>query len=357
MKEIKNDFAENIEKQFGRGYKPRGLENEIRVVQNKKEKAIKLAQKVTQAKENYEKNPNEKTLLELNTIANEFEQSKAEFEQAEKNLSTGAVFSQNIPQTTTNLIPCEGEFNIADYYDVRIKADDDTSRIVSEIYEDTAISEIVGESERIPKQSLLDYIISVDITRDNIKKIASVLTVDETLFEDDKETLNSTIDRIQEKHSANTESLLLCKALQASKQSVNIVAESLDSSVNAALCAKAKKGAEIITNESGFSKLDIVDVNGIPLIKKNFTLGEFVYKDKYIVHTLSDELLPNNDDGTSPVFIGDWKNVLRIVIVKKYPPLEKLDIIEYSIENRLITYTIPLLTTTSDKAFIIGQIA
>ena len=89
-------------------------------------------------------------------------------------------------------------------------------------------------------------------------------------------------------------------------------------------------------------------------MKKDFSIGEFVFADRFIVRIISDAILENNEDGSAPVFVGDWKNVLRLVVVKKYPPLVKSDLMNCKIENRAIEKVIPVLTTISDKAFIVG---
>lgn len=348
-------YAENIEREFGKEVKPRNLSLAEKEVYEKKNKMEKWRERLSRDVAKYKADPtNERLQTEMNEANDGFTKAKKEYEDAEKALYSGDVFGTNTPDKTVGLIPCEGELNLADLYDVKFETDDKTARVVVENYNDTASLSVVAEGENIPDKDIKDHVNVIKTDRDSIKKIAGILNVPEKMLEDDKDLLNGAIDSIQAKHSGHTETILLCKAIQASKGALSVTAESLSSIVNSSLCAKAKRGAEIITNESGFNRLDVTDSCGNPLLKKNFDLGEFVFMDKYIVRTLSDDILANNEDGSAPIFVGDWKNVLRLAIVKKYPPLVKHDLYNCLVENRAIKKLIPILTTTSDKAFIVG---
>lgn len=350
-------FAENIAREFGRGVKPRNLAAEERNVSQKKETMMNWKDRLSRDSAKFKANPQSKFLeKEMNEAHDGYMFAKKEYEDAKEALFSGDVFGQNAPSNTLGLIPCEGEINLADLYNARFETEGKTSRVVVERYNDTTLSAVVGEGESIPENDIRNHIISISTDREDIKKIAGILNVPETMLSDERELLNGAIDSVQAKHTGNTETMLLCKAIQSSKEAVEISPITLGSIVNGSLCGKAKRNCEIITNESGFSKLDIKDEFGNAFIKKDFNLGEYVFDDKYIVRTLSDEMLPNNADDSAPVFVGDWKNVLRLAVVKEYPPLEELDLYNCVIKNRAIKKTIPILTTTSDKAFIVGYI-
>ena len=96
-------------------------------------------------------------------------------------------------------------------------------------------------------------------------------------------------------------------------------------------------------------------------IKKDFLIGEFVFQDRYIVRILPDEILPDFENNSSPVLVGDWANVLRLDVILKYPPANATpnmtDIYNGIVRNKAVERVIPVLTTTSDKAYFIGSIA
>ncbi|MBQ7123439.1 MAG: hypothetical protein IJO01_02340 [Oscillospiraceae bacterium] len=350
-------YAENIEREFGRGVKPRNLSFAEKEVAEKKDKMDKWHERLARDTVKYKADPkNERLQAEMNEANDGFIKAKTEYEDAEKALYSGDVFGASTADKTIGLIPCEGEINLADLYNVRFETDNKTARVVIENYNDTAFVSVVAEGEAISEKDIKNHVSVIKTDRENIKKIAGILNVPEVMLENEKDLLNGAIDSVQAKHSGNTETMLLCKAIQASKEAITVSVDSFSATVNGSLCAKAKRGAEIITNESGFAKLDVLDSNGNPMIKKNFDLGEFVFMDKYIVRILSDDTLTNNEDGSAPVFVGDWKNVLRLAVVNKYPPLIKHDLYNCVIENRAIKTIIPILTTTSDEAFIVGSI-
>lgn len=359
MKEIYS-YAQRIKNECGKGYKPRGLEQKEKDVFDLKTRALALTERVMKKSEEIKKNPKGNIASsEMTQLLDKAEEAREKYENAKQALFYGDAFDTDMPGERVGLVSCEGEINLVDVYGIRHDMNTITGNknghIVVENYNDTT-TYLANEGESIPHKDISDCVHVIKTDYNSIKKIAGILDVPEDMLSDDTDLLNGAIDSVQKKHRSNTETMLLCRAIQVSKEAINIDVVSLSSVVNCHLRAKAKLLTEIITNESGFTKLDITDGAGNPLVKKNFTQGEFVYGDKYVIRVLSDDILPNNEDGSSPIFIGDWRNVLRLVIVKKYPPLIKVDAINCSVENRAITYTIPILTTKSDKAFIVGYI-
>lgn len=350
------NFETKIEREFGQGVSIRGLEQAKKNVQNKRKTAEKWSKQATIIKEKLIFDKNNKNLqLELKNIEDEFRKATDDWLDAKKSLSTGDVFGKDAPAKNMGFVPCDGEISLADLYDIRFTTDGETARILVENYNESGYAEVVDEGESAKVKDALDYINTVNTDRTSIKKLVDILSVPESIFYDDP-NLFEAIDSVQEKHMKNTENALLCQVVRNSKTPIKLTNATLPTFGNDSLCARAKRNAEIITNESGFEKLDICDAEGNRLLKKDFTIGEFIFADKYIVRTLSDDILPNNEDGTAPLFLGDWKSILRIAIVKTYPPLVNNDVFRYRIENRVIEHIIPLLTTTSDKAFVVGVV-
>lgn len=354
-------YNENIKREFGAGWEPRDLKNKEKELYKLETKKKAWSERVSRDQANYEKNPKNEYYQKMFTDAvNGLEKITKEYEGAKNALHYGDAFGTDMPSKPAALVSCEGELNLADIYDIRHDIGKITNtkneHIVVENYNDTT-THFTDEGQPIPHKDITDYINVIPTDFDCIKKIAGILDVPEDMLSDEKPLLNGSIDSIQKKHLSNTETLLLCRAIQTSKVPINIDAGSVSLIVNTHLCAKARLSAEIITNDSGFSKLDLNDTAGNPLLKKNFTLGEYIFADKFIVRVLSDDILPNNEDGSSPIFVGDWRNVLRLVIVKKYPPLIKENLLSCIVENRAVTYTLPILTTKSDKAFIVGKMS
>ena len=96
------------------------------------------------------------------------------------------------------------------------------------------------------------------------------------------------------------------------------------------------------------------DVNGVPLVTKDRD-GNMIYKKKYMIVEVPDEILPDTDSG-SPCIIGDIKNVLRFYVIRE-TSLFKDDIFPYLTGDRVVREEIITLTTTSDEAYIVGYLA
>lgn len=314
------------------------------------------AKKDLDAEKDYIRNPCVDTYNAKKEASRDFEEKGEAYYNIKTAMNTGEIYYGGLPTQKGNNIANAGEIDLATIYNVRCDIDGDPEHITVENYSDDSTSGTPGEGESIPIRDLTDHISVID-TRETLKKIAGILGINETLLEDDKDSLYEAVDSVQEKHAINTETKLLCNLAKNSKPAVALTIDTFSATVNGSLCAKAKRGAEIITNEDGFNKLDVYDSHGNPLVKKDFTTGEFVFMDKYIIRNVSNNTLANNEDGSSPVLVGDWRNIFRLAILKKLPPLVKDDILNESIEFRAIKKVIPILTTTSDKAFIVGSMA
>ena len=357
MENTELSYLEKTEREFGKGVTPRGLRSVKKDITEKEMKRDTLRKAYKDAQSNWKNNPGSAVALEkANKAQDAYDKAVVDYENAEKGLFTGDVFGSDSPDETVGLIPSEGEIDLADLYGVKFETNNKTARIVIENGDDTTKADIVNEGEDIPAKNLLDYVSVIKTTRENIQQIANILKVSETMLNDDTELFYGAIDSVQKKHIGNKSTYLLCKAIQT-KESIPVTSDSLTNVINTTLSAKHRLNSEIIVGESGFALLDVNDANGNPLVKRNFEINEFIFADKYIIRILSDDTLPKNEDGSCPIFVGDWKNVLRLAVVKEYPPLEKLDLYHCVVENRNIKNIIPLIINSSDKAYFVGAIS
>lgn len=293
---------------------------------------------------------------EITTLFEAFESNKRTLEKMENALDTGDVFGDNIPTENGGYIACESSISLADLYDIRFEVPKTAPRLIIENYEDTSSAFTVGEGETIGEFDLLDCVHSFAPDRSDCKKLASILSAPEQALDDDPILRDTALINVQAKHTANGENVLLLTEILNSKEAVSISANTLYDKCNTTLSANAKRRAEIITNETGFTLLDGFGLDGNLLIKKDFTIGEFVFQGRYIVRVLPDTVLPNFENGSSPVLVGDWANVLRLIVVLKFPLVNKNDLFNFLVKNKAVEKVIPVLTTTSDKAFFVGCI-
>ena len=322
----KFSYVEEIEKEYGKGVKPRGLADVEKRIVEKKEKAKRWAERCLRDGKRYKKNPHDKSIIaDVEESSQGFKAAKENLEEEERALLSGDVFGNNTPTETIGLIPCDGDLSLADIYDIRFETDSKTARVVVENYLDTTMAGVGSEGDEIPTARIGDHLTTVKTDRESIEQVANILNVPERMMNDEKELLNSAIDSVQEKFIKNTETKILCDLIRSSKEPISLDSTTLFSIINDHLGGKAKREAEIITNDSGFAKLDTTDSNGNPLMRRDFNINEYILADRYIVRVVSDDILKNDENSNSPVFIGDWRNILRLAIVKRYPPLEKHD--------------------------------
>lgn len=222
-----------------------------------------------------------------------------------------------------------------------------------DMYHDTDTAESVPEGEPATLKMLTDYMHRVATEGEDRIKFEDILGVGEFIRDDDPEALKIAKESTHRKHIINAENKAILAKLAGAKDAVKV--DFVEAAINAHLCGKAKRGAEIWTNKAGFAALDVTDVaGGYPLIQRNAD-GDFVFRGKYIVREFPDAIMPNTANG-APVLIGDFKNIVRFAVDNpRY--LEKHDIYNAIVYDRLISYEIPVLTTTSDEAYINGFIA
>ena len=255
--------------------------------------------------------------------------------------------------TYTGHMTTESDFAIAEHCG-RFYVDKSRVGFSVDMYHDTDTAESVPEGDPATLKMLTDYIHRVATEGEDRIKFEDILGVGEFIRDDDPEALKIAKESTHRKHIINAENKAILEKMTGAKAAAAMDPYALETAINAHLCGKAKRGAEIWTNKDGFAALDGVDANGgYPLIKRN-AAGDMVYREKYIVREFPNEIMPNTANG-APVLIGDFKNIVRFAVDNpRY--LEKHDIYNAIVYDRLISYEIPVLTTTSDEAYINGFI-
>ena len=248
--------------------------------------------------------------------------------------------------------PAEDEFSFAQYCG-RIGIDANRARVPMDHYEDTTAAEIVEEGRESTPKMLTAALSLLETDSAERLHLDDILQLGTGVYNDDQKTMDSAMKSVHNRHFANAENKKALEILVNSKTPVALEAENLQSAINTSLCAKAKKNCVIITNKSGFAKLDI-DVNGVPLVAKD-SEGNMIYKKKYRIIEMPDEILPNSENGSMCV-IGDVKNALRFFVVR-HTSLFRDDIFPYLTADREIREEIITLRTKSDSAYIVGYIA
>ena len=196
-----------------------------------------------------------------------------------------------------------------------------------------------------------DLLTMFKVTEDASIMFDSNIAYPLTFKSDDPKTFNPAISHGHRVMMNNAENKKAGEVMRSAKAPVPMSVETLQEVINANLCAKAKSKAVILVNHSGFAKIDVDTADGYPLVKRNAE-GRFIYRDKYPIQEVADEILPNNEDGSSPVIIGDL-SIVRFLVMRD-DVLEREEFLK--VNDRNLKREIIALTTTSDKAYIHGSI-
>lgn len=171
--------------------------------------------------------------------------------------------------------------------------------------------------------------------------------------DDDRENVEKAISHAHDVGLVNAENKKAFEILRGAKDPITLDTETLQVSINSNLNAKGKANAVIVVNKSGFAKLDI-EVGGISLVTRNAD-GNFIYKNKYVIQEVDNEVLPNNEDGSAPVIIGDM-SIVKFFVMRD-DSLIKDEFLEFKIHDRRLKREVIALTTTSDSAYIHGTLS
>lgn len=331
------------------GWDPVGYKEAVAKRDAEKEAALKWSVRVEEIKKSG--GLNSSAMFEA---LDNFEKHREEMERLDKAITSGAAFvEQGIEYTHHFSSP--PEFSIVDYCG-RFFVDKNRLGFSAEKYNDTEAAQTVADGDTATVRDLLDYMYRTETGTEDAVIFEDILEVSEFIYNDDTDTVREALKSVYIKHRINAENRQIFAKILAAKTSVNIDPMAVQDAINAHLVgSNAKRGAEIWTNATGFSALDQVDSNsGISLITRNGN-GDFVYRNKYIVREFSNENLPNDAEGKAPILVGDFKNIIRMAVVRT-TTLEKHDLWRCTKMYRRIDKEIPVLTTTEDNACIVGYI-
>lgn len=261
----------------------------------------------------------------------------------------------------------KGEFDIAPGYNVDLYT---PSKLGFSFGNANGRHYIGCHCEHLPLDSYDENIVASEyvegvIPETKIQDVLKVIKTDEessimfdsdivfgTAILDDETTVNRAIPHVHDVMMINAENKKVCEILMSAKDPLSLSADTLNESINVNLSGRGKQNAMIICNHSAFSKLDI-DIDGHPLVTRNND-SHFVYKNKYVIVELPDEILPNMENGSSPVIIGDM-SIVKFFIMRD-DSLIKDEFLEMKVHDRRLTREIIALATTSNSAYIHGTI-
>ena len=204
----------------------------------------------------------------------------------------------------------------------------------------------------IPETKFQDVLRVIKTNEENSIMFDSDIVFGPSLLDDDP-TVSKAIPHIHDVMMINAENRKVCEMLRGAKDPITLSAEMLNESINNNLSGKGKRNAVIICNHSAFAKLDI-ETDGHFLVTRNQD-GEFIYKNKYVIQELSDEILPNNDNGTSPLIIGDM-SIVKFFVMRD-DSLIKDEFLEMKVHDRRLKREIITLTSTSNSSYVHGSIS
>lgn len=313
---------------------------ELRVIDNQIKKTRKELDK-----------PRNQNSFEGDALLDELDKLVEEYKEREKTLNLTSIFGDTkVSADVTCFKGAKIGFSLGDLCK-RININKETKFVYADKYNVTGCAPEFDYETSIPDKNGLNDLtvlrtdLSDRITFGNILAVPSSMAVDLEL------TVSAAFDHIHKKHIINAENKKALTIMRDAKPEVTMSPPNLQSIINENLCGKAKENAYIITNKSGFAKLD-VDVNGIPQVTKD-DHGNMVYKHKYIIKEVPDEILENSENG-SPCIIGDIADVLNFYVIDDSGS-EMDDWTEH--KDRRIVREIIALATTSDEAYIHGVLA
>lgn len=337
------DYPEIMKKAYP-GYNVKGYNKKIAELNTLKASATKWADKVESLKGSSD-------VAALSEAAEKFGQVHDQYEALKAAILSGDAFTDQSIEYKP-YIPAEYGFSLGDLAG-REYIEANRAGIPVDHYNDTTTAEEVAEGGSSTPKNLTECLTMVQTDGDAVI-FDDTLKVRSGTYSDDKDTINQAFKAAHTRHFINAENKKTLEVLTGSKAAVALAAESLQTTINASLCGKAKRNAIIITNKSGFAELDI-DVNGVSLVTKDPD-GNMIYKGKYVIQELPDEILPDTDSG-SPCIIGDIANVLKIFIVREDFLFSDFVDFTFMAHDRAIRKEIISLTTTSDEAYIVGYLA
>ena len=273
--------------------------------------------------------------------------------EADKVLLTPDTYA-NESQQSAEYIPDPIGFALNQNGDAVIEAN--RVRVPADVPNNTVCAEIVAEGEESGAKELTAELMVIK-TEDADKVIFSDrLIVNESVYNDAPEEIETALAHVHEVNLTNAENKKALEIMIGAKSEPLVMDPvDLNAVINANLCGSAKRNAVIITNKNGFAKLD-ADVNGVPIVTRD-PEGNFIYKHKYMIQELPDEILPNVEGKGAPIVIGDMK-VIKFFTVRNDKVVTGANTWNrVAIADRQIREEIITLATNSDEIYIAGYMA
>ena len=203
----------------------------------------------------------------------------------------------------------------------------------------------------IPETNFNDLITMLKTKTENSIMFDSDIFFNPGVKDDDKENVEKAISHAHDVGMINAENKKAFEILRGAKAPISISSHDVNYNINCNLNAKAKLNAVIIVNKDGFAKIDGIDTDGGDNLVKRVG-DKFMYREKYVIQEVSNDVLPNNDDGSTPIIIGDL-SIIKFFVMRD-DSLSKDEFLELKIHDRHLRREIIALSTISDNAYIHG---
>ena len=217
----------------------------------------------------------------------------------------------------------------------------------------TETAEVLPEGGTATPKDIQNDIVVLKTDDTEVNRFVDIIGVGRAIYEDDKKMFDSVFDYLHWVHFVNAENKRALEMLYSSKNALTFTPENIQEHINANLSGSAKQKAIMIVSKSSFAKIDI-DVNGNALITRDAD-GQFIYKHKYVVKEVPDEILPNTETGESRLVIGDMSVLKFFTVRENYS--QKDDFNTFAQLDKGVRKEIIALSSTSDSVFIHGFLA
>ncbi len=293
----------------------------------------------------------EEAIKAHNERAEEFDKNaEAHLEELKKALNSTDLFLDQAP-VYLPYEPSELPFSIGDYCG-RVSVDKESMQMIVDVPDYIELAELIPETGEATLFTVNGAIMVITTEESDRTIIFDLLTMPESVYNDDKTTAENVFKNVHSKRITSRENAKALSLLSAGRDPETVSVNNLLTAVNSNLCAMAKRETEIWTNSTGFAFLDI-DVNGVPLVRKTPD-GDFIFKEKYIIREFPEKVLPNLNEG-APIFAGAMKDVIRFGMLSDESAIKEHSF-PNNIDHREIVEEIPVVTTQSKSAYIYGCI-
>lgn len=281
----------------------------------------------------------------------EVEDKIAELEDISKLLDTRTAFVNESVHRLDYISPPRG-FSFGSACE-KIYLDANNGKIPTGVYENTTIAPTCAEGETVESEIMTPMLQMIKADDENAVIFQDSLKIGVGLYNDDPDTTDKAFTDNHEIRLENAESAKACEVFMGAKDPIELDPMFLNNAINL-LSGKTRRSDSmmILTNKSGFAKLDQVDNTGVSLVKK--VNGEMIYRDKYVVQELPDEILKSNENG-DPCIMGALTDICKIFIIRDEGVYME-DWGDWTSHNRRIRKEIVALTTTSDGGFVWGYL-